>query len=447
MDETLVSQRHGITRKTPMHAALASLAGTVVEWYDFFIYSTAAALVFGHLFFPKASPTAGLMASFATFAVGYLARPLGGVIFGHFGDRIGRKRTLVVTLSMMGGATFLIGVLPTYTSIGVWAPALLVVLRFIQGLGLGGEWGGAVLLAVEHAPSGKRGLNGSFPQIGAPVGLLLATGTFALLGGLPEDQFTAWGWRVPFLFSVVLILLGLLIRTRIAETPSFQRVKQNDEVARMPIVEVLRTQKREVLQALGMRWAENISFYVFATLLISYATKEVGFSRTTALVAVTVAGGFGIVALPFFAALSDRVGRRSVYIGGAIGVAAVIFPFFWLVQTGHPGLLCVAAVLMATPWAAMYGPQAGFFAEMFSARHRYSGMSLGSQLASTFAGGPTPLIATALMAAAGGSPWPVCVYVIATAAVTLFAAASTRETYRDDNGFSGVRSPVQARNS
>ena len=446
MDGTLVGQAHQINRKTPAHAALASLVGTVVEWYDFFIYSTAAALVFGHLFFPQASPTAGLMASFATFAVGYLARPIGGVVFGHFGDRIGRKKTLVITLSMMGGATFLIGMLPTYESIGVWAPALLVVLRFIQGLGLGGEWGGAVLLAVEHAPSGRRGLNGSFPQVGAPIGLLLATGTFAILGFLPEEQFAAWGWRVPFLFSVVLIVVGLVIRTRIAETPSFQRVKHEDQVARMPILEVLRTQKKEVLQALGMRWAENISFYIFATLLISFATKEVGFSRTSALVAVTVAGAFGIFAIPFFAALSDRVGRRAVYMSGAIGVAVVIFPFFWLVQTGNNGLLCGAAVLMAAPWAAMYGPQAGFFAEMFSARHRYSGMSLGSQLASTFAGGPTPLIATALMAAAGGSPWPVCVYVIATAAVTLLAAASTRETYRDDHGFRGVESVDQARN-
>lgn len=447
MDETLVGQGRHHIRRTPMQAALASLVGTVVEWYDFFIYSTAAALVFGHLFFPKASPTAGLMASFATFAVGYLARPLGGVIFGHFGDRIGRKKTLVITLSMMGGATFLIGVLPTYNSIGVWAPALLVVLRFIQGLGLGGEWGGAVLLAVEHAPPGKRGLNGSFPQVGAPIGLLLATGTYAVLGFLPEEQFVAWGWRLPFLFSVVLIVVGLLIRTRIAETPSFERVKQEDTVARMPIAEVLRTQKKEVLQALGMRWAENISFYIFATLLISYATTGVGFSRTTALVAVTIAGAFCIVALPFFAALSDRVGRRKVYMAGAIGVAVVVFPFFWLVQTGNTALLYFAAVLMATPWAAMYGPQAGFFAEMFSARHRYSGMSLGSQLASTFAGGPTPLIATALMAAASGSPWPVCVYVIATAGVTLLAAASTRETYQDDHGFRSHRSAVHARNA
>lgn len=447
MDETLVGQGRHHFRRTPMHAALASLVGTVVEWYDFFIYSTAAALVFGHLFFPKASPTAGLMASFATFAVGYLARPLGGVIFGHFGDRIGRKKTLVITLSMMGGATFLIGMLPTYNSIGVWAPALLVVLRFIQGLGLGGEWGGAVLLAVEHAPPGKRGLNGSFPQVGAPIGLLLATGTYAVLGSLPDDQFVAWGWRLPFLFSVVLIVVGLLIRTRIAETPSFERVQQEDEVARMPIVEVLRTQKKEVLQALGMRWAENISFYIFATLLISYATTGVGFSRTTALVAVTIAGAFCIVALPFFAALSDRVGRRRVYMAGAIGVAVVVFPFFWLVQTGNTALLYLAAVLMATPWAAMYGPQAGFFAEMFSARHRYSGMSLGSQLASTFAGGPTPLIATALMAAASGSPWPVCIYVIATAVVTLLAAASTRETYQDDHGFRSHKSSVHARNA
>ncbi len=447
MDDMLVGRDTHTKQRAPIHAALASLVGTVVEWYDFFIYSTAAALVFGHLFFPQASPTAGLMASFATFAVGYLARPLGGVIFGHFGDRVGRKKTLVTTLSMMGGATFLIGVLPTYNTIGVWAPALLVVLRFIQGLGLGGEWGGAVLLAVEHAPPGKRGLNGSFPQVGAPIGLLLATGTYALLGFLPEDDFTAWGWRLPFLFSVVLIVVGLLIRARIAETPSFQRVKQEDAVARMPIMEVLRTQRKEVLQALGMRWAENISFYIFATLLISFATKGVGFSRTTALVAVTIAGAYGIFALPFFAALSDRIGRRKVYIAGAVGVAVAIFPFFWLVQTGNTSLLFLAAVLMATPWAAMYGPQAGFFAEMFSARHRYSGMSLGSQLASTFAGGPTPLIATALMAAASGSPWPVCVYVIATAIVTLFAAASTRETYQDDHEFHGAASAVLPRNT
>ena len=315
--------------------ALASFAGTTIEWYDFFLYGTAAALVFNKVFFPTFAPLAGTLAAYGTYAVGFVARPLGGVVIGHFGDRIGRKSMLVLTLVMMGAATFLIGLLPTFNQIGLWAAVALVALRIVQGFGVGGEWGGAVLMAVEHAPPGSRGFYGSWPQIGVPAGLLLATGAFSLVSLLPQDQFLSWGWRVPFLLSIVLVGVGLFIRLRILETPAFARMKETGREARMPILEVLRHYPKQVLLAMGARVAENGSFYIYSVFSLTYATQYVGINRSVVLNAILLASACDAVAIPLYGALSDRIGRRPVYLFGATMTAVLAFPFFWLIGTGQ----------------------------------------------------------------------------------------------------------------
>ncbi len=296
---------------------VASFIGTTIEWYDFFIYTTAAALIFPQLFFPSFEPLAGTLASFATYAVGFLARPLGGVIFGHYGDKIGRKAMLVTTLLIMGIATFLVGLLPTYETIGIWAPILLVVLRLLQGLGLGGEWGGAVLMAVEHSPDDKRGLNGSWPQMGVPAGLVLGTGAFAAVSAISGDAFVTWGWRVPFLLSILLIALGLYIRLAIYESPAFSRVRESGTEARMPIVDVFRTYPKNVLLVVGSRIGIDVVFYIFAVYMLTYVTTNLGLPRNLGLIAVSIAALIEIFTIPAFASLSDKVGRRPVLMAGA----------------------------------------------------------------------------------------------------------------------------------
>ncbi len=411
---------------------LASFVGTTIEWYDFFLYGTAAALVFNRLFFPTFDPLAGTMAAFATYAVGFFARPLGGVVFGHFGDRLGRRSMLVATLVLMGVATFLIGLLPTYAAIGPWAPAGLVALRFAQGLGVGGEWGGAVLMAAEHAGAGRRGLHASWPQAGVPAGLLLSTAVFAAFSSMPEDRFLAWGWRVPFLLGILLVAVGLFIRLRVLESPLFRRVRDDRQVARLPILEVLRTYPRNVILAMGARLAENVSFYVYSVFVITYATAR-GVGRQTVLTGILIASALELVAIPFFGALSDRYGRRPVYMFGAALSGAFAFPFFWLVGSGKPLVVWVGiAAALAVAHASMYGPQAAFFSELFGTRVRYSGASLGYQLASPLAGGLAPLVATWLLRASGGSAWPVAVYMVAMAALTLLSVYLAEETHRTD---------------
>lgn len=413
--------------------ALASFIGTTIEWYDFFIYGTAAALVFNQLFFPNFSPLAGTLAAFATFAVGFFARPVGGIIFGHFGDRIGRKTMLILTIMIMGFGTVLIGCLPTYGAIGVWAPILLVALRIFQGIGLGGEWGGAVLMAVEHSPANRRGFYGSWPQTGVPAGLLLSSGVFAIFSSLPEEQFLAWGWRMPFLLSATLILVGLFIRLRISETPAFTQVRETSTEARLPIVEVVRTQPKNVLLAIGARVCENASFYIFAVFVLAYATEQLNLSRQMVLTGTIIAAVVTFFTIPAFGALSDRVGRRPVYMGGAAFTALFAFPFFWLINTQVTILVWVALVLaLAVGYAAQYGPQASFLPELFNTRVRYSGVSIGSQVAAVFAGGLAPLIATALLAWASGNPWPVSVYLIGLALITFVAVYLATETFRVD---------------
>jgi len=414
--------------------ALASFVGTAIEWYDFFLYGTAAALVFNKLFFPGFDPLAGTLAAFATFAVGFFARPVGGIVFGHYGDRIGRKAMLVTTLLIMGIATFIIGLLPTYESIGVLAPILLVVMRFLQGFGVGGEWGGAVLMAVEHSPEGRRGFYGSWPQMGVPAGLLLSTVIFTIFStALSEEQFLSWGWRVPFLISIVLVGVGLFIRLKIIETPAFSQIKESGTEARMPIIELLRTHPKNVLLAMGARVANNAVFYIYTVFVLSYGTTELGLSNRTLLTGVVIASAIGLFTIPTYGALSDRIGRRPVFIGGAALMALYAFPFFWLVDTKAPILIVLAIVLgLNITHDAQYGPQAAFFAELFGTRVRYSGASVGYQLASAFAGGLAPFIATALLSWAGGNPWPVAVYMIVMALITVVSVYLASETFRSD---------------
>lgn len=413
---------------------LASFVGTTIEWFDFFIYGTAAALVFGDLFFPNESEFAGRMAAYGTFAIGFFARPLGGVVFGHYGDRIGRKSMLVMTLMMMGLATFLIGVLPTYETIGILAPILLVVLRLVQGFGVGGEWGGAVLMAVEHGHEGKRGFYGSCVQMGVPVGLLLAALVFAIFSRLPEDQFLAWGWRVPFLLGIVLLAIGMFIRLQILESPLFAKAQEEKGVAKLPVVEVFRKHPRNVLLAMGARFAENACFYIFSVFVLSYAVDRLGLSKASVLTGVWIAAAVQIVAIPAFGYLSDHVGRRPVYLGGTLFIALFSFPFFWMLDTAVPVVIWLAIVLGLVGHAAMYGPQAAFFSELFGTRVRYSGASIGYQLASPLAGGLAPLIATALLEWSDGDPWSVSAYLVATAAITLVAVFFAAETFRHDLG-------------
>ena len=410
----------------------ASFIGTTIEWYDFFLYGTAAALVFNKLFFPEAEPSSGTLLALATYGVGFAARPFGGIIFGHFGDRVGRKAMLVLSLLIMGVATFLIGAMPTYAQIGIWAPVILVLLRIAQGIGVGGEWGGAVLMSVEHAPKGRRGFFGSWPQMGVPAGLFLSTVVFLIVQQTTSDAaFLSWGWRVPFLLSVVLIAIGLFVRLRLYESPAFQRVKETQTEAPMPILDVLRKYPREVLLAMGMRIAENGTFYILTVWVLVYGNEHLKLPKSTMLWGVVIAALIGLVAIPFYGALSDRVGRRPLYLGGALFSLVFAFPFFWLVNTKTEVLIWLAIVLgVNVGHDLMYGPQAAFFSELFGTRVRYSGASLGYQLASVIAGGFAPLIAAALLQAWG---WPaVALYMAVMAAVTVVATLLATETYQSD---------------
>lgn len=401
----------------------------MIEWYDFFIYGTAAALVFNQLFFPVGDEFLARMAAYGSFAIGFFARPLGGVIFGHFGDRLGRKKMLVTTLIMMGLATFAIGILPTFESIGIAAPILLVLLRVVQGFGVGGEWGGAVLMAVEHGHKSKRGRYGGYVQMGVPAGLLLAAGVFAIVSQLPASDFLSWGWRVPFLLGIVLLAVGMFIRMRILESPLFAKVQEQNAVTPVPLFRVLTSYRKNVMLAMGARFAENACFYIFSVFVLSYATEVGELTKTSVLIGIWIAAAAQLVAIPAFAILSDRVGRRPVYLCGAFFMAVFAFPFFWMVETGMVVLVWIAIVLGMVGHSAMYGPQAAFFSELFGTNVRYSGASIGYQLASPFAGGLAPMIATALLKWSGNASWPVAVYLIGTAGITLISIWLAEETF------------------
>ncbi|MFE6423993.1 MFS transporter [Streptomyces rochei] len=415
----------------------ASLIGTTIEWYDFFLYGSAAALVFNKLFFPDSDPLVGTLLSFLTYAVGFAARPLGALVFGHYGDRLGRKKLLVLSLLMMGGATFAIGLLPTHATIGTAAPVLLTVLRLVQGFALGGEWGGAVLLVSEHGDARRRGFWASWPQTGAPAGQLLATGVLALLTAVLSDAaFNSWGWRIPFLLSGVLVMVGLWIRLSVDESPVFKQALAQAETRAskaepLPLVSVLRHHWRDVLIAMGARMAESISYYVITAFILVYATTAADVSKQTALNTVLIASAVHFAVIPAWGALSDRVGRRPVYLLGAAGVGLWTFPFFMLIDTGHFGGLLLAVTVGLVLHGAMYAPQAAFFSEMFATRMRYSGASIGAQFASVAAGAPAPLIATALLDEYDSST-PISLYVIASVVLTLIAVGVAKETRNRD---------------
>ena len=413
---------------TPRKVIVASLIGTSLEWYDFFLYGTAAALVFNQLFFPSFDPAVGTLLAFATAAVGFVARPLGGIVFGHFGDRSGRKTVLVITLLIMGGATFLIGLLPTYATIGIWAPILLVALRFVQGLGLGGEWGGAVLMALEHGAPDKRGLNASWPQVGVPVGNLLAAGVLALLNFvLSEEAFLSWGWRVAFLLSGALVLVGLWIRTTIAESPLFAEVEESGEKAKMPLLEVIKRHPRGLFVAMFARIGTDVAFYTFTLYILTFITTNLGLPRQVGLNAVLIGSAVQVALIPLFGALSDRYGRRPVYALGAASAAVWGFVFFPLLSTRSTVLIVLATVVALVTHAMMYGPQAAFIAEMFSTELRYSGASMGYQFAGILGGAIAPIVSIAL-AGAFGSAYAVSVYLAAMMVLTLIALKLAPET-------------------
>ncbi|GAA2861259.1 MFS transporter [Streptosporangium fragile] len=407
----------------------ASLIGTTIEWYDFFLYGSAAALIFPKLFFPESEPLTGTLLAFLTYAVGFVARPLGALVFGHYGDRLGRKKLLVVSLLLMGGATFLIGCLPTHAAIGTAAPLLLTALRLVQGFALGGEWGGAVLIVSEHGEAERRGFWASWPQAGAPGGNLLATAVLAVLAAVQTDEaFQSWGWRIPFLLSGVLVLVGLWIRLSISESPIFQQAVANRKPSpSLPIVDVIRYHWRDVLIAIGARFAENVSYYVITAFVLVYATNAVQLSKPMVLNAVLIGSAVHFVSIPMWGALSDRLGRRPVYLIGAAGVGLWAFAFFPLIDTKNFAAITLAVTVGLILHGAMYGPQAAFFSELFATRMRYSGVSIGSQLASIVAGGLAPLIAVALLDAYGSS-FPVMLYVLGSAVLTLITVYVARET-------------------
>lgn len=407
---------------------IASLVGSSIEWFDYFLYGTVAALVFNQLFFVTEDPTVGLLLAYASFALAFFIRPFGGIIFSHIGDRIGRRNTLVLTLSVMGIATFGMGLLPTYQAIGIWAPILLITLRLIQGLGIGGEWGGALLLAVEYAPPEKRGLFGSIPQMGVTIGMVLGTLALSIMTLLPEDSFMTWGWRVPFIFSALLVVFGLWIRRGIDETPSFKKVQEKGEIPKIPLITTLKTHWREVLIAIGAKVVETAPFYIFGTFVVSYATSYLGFSNTAVLNSVMIATIITTLLIPIMGRLSDKVGRKPLYIYGSIGMILYAFPYFWLIQQGSVLLLAIATIIgLGVIWAPITAVLGTMFSEIFSAEVRYTGISLGYQIGAAVAGGTAPLVATALLAKFNDSYIPVALYIIFTAVISLLAIWAVKD--------------------
>ncbi|HEY3356802.1 MAG TPA: MFS transporter [Polyangia bacterium] len=432
-------------RGVQTRALVASLIGSSIEWYDYFLYGTVASLVFAKRFFPSSDARTGLLLAYASFGIPFFFRPLGGVVFSHLGDRVGRKVSLVLTLTLMGTATVLIGCLPDHASIGVGAPILLVVLRLIQGLGIGGEWGGALLLAVEHAGPRNRGLYGSVPQMGVTVGLLLGTIAISLVSRLPEAAFLAWGWRLPFLASAVLVIVGLWIRKGIDETPAFRAARARGEVAKVPLVETLRHHKRAVLLAIGLKVVETAPFYVFSTFIISYATTQVGLDKVTALNAVTAGTLVCCGTIPLMGRLADRVGRRPLYIGGTVAIMLFAVPYFALVGLRSPVMLTLATVVaLGVLWAPVTAVLGTLYSEIFATNVRYTGVTLGYQIGAALAGGTAPLVATTLLAAFDDSWVPVALYVMLAGAVSLGCILVTRETRGADLAGTGAEAPRAA---
>ncbi|WP_428490645.1 MFS transporter [Rhodopila sp.] len=419
-DESVMKPPH---RSVSMpKVAAASFAGAVLEWYDFFLFGTASALIFGPLFFPATNAAASTGAAFATFGVGFIARPLGGIFFGHLGDKLGRKVTLIATLLITGTGTFLIGLLPTYASIGIWAPIGLVILRLVQGFGLGGEYGGAALLTIEHAAPNRRGFWGSLPQASAATGLLIGTVIFDLMSRLPRNDFLDWGWRVPFLLSVVMLAIGVFIRLNVLETPDFEHTRQTDQVTRVPLFSLLAQQPLNTLYATGARLAETVSFNIIAVFGITYVTNVVGVSRSVPLRGIMISSLVAIPLCPLFGLLSDRWGRRTLYLVGCVCSFVLALPFFALLDTGSPGLILVAMVIIySLAPTLMFSVEATFFAELFHVNVRYTGLSVAYQLSAVI-GGFVPLVALYLLTADAKSPWMVAALLMAISVISFLSA-------------------------
>jgi MFS transporter, MHS family, shikimate and dehydroshikimate transport protein len=418
----------GVERKKINSIVFASCLGTIIEWYDFLIYATAAALVFNKAFFPTFDPLAGTLAALGSYAVGFLARPLGGALFGHFGDRLGRKSMLVLTLFIMGLSTFCIGLLPTYASIGVFAPILLILLRVIQGIGLGGEWGGASLMVLEHAPAENRGFYTSFVQIGFPIGLVLATMVFALVSKLPDAEFAAYGWRIPFLVSIVLLAIGTFVRSRIPETPVFERLRIRNHLSSNPFGEAVGKNTVTFLIAVGLKLSEVSWVYMLTVFVVVYATTKLGLPKPFLLDAVMYAALLELISLPLFGWLSDKIGRRPLFIFGALFTIAFAFPLFWMLESKSTALIFAAIVIaMNFGHGMMFGLESCYFPELFGPRVRYSGASFGFQVSAAIGGGFAPIIATAMAGYFGGTTG-VSIMMIVLALITLAAALAARET-------------------
>lgn len=411
--------------------AAASLLGTTIEWYDFFLYLTAVPLVFNKIFFPEFEPLVGVLLGYSAGLVAFIARPIGGAVFGHFGDRVGRKSMLIITLLLMGLATFAIGCLPTYGQIGVTAPLLLVLLRFLQGLGLGGEWGGAVLMAVEHSPEGRRGFYGSFPQMGIPAGVILSSLIFLAVTSLPDEQFLSWGWRIPFLLSILLVAVGLFIRLRILESPAFRRLQESGTAVDIPLVEVAKNHWKQVLVVAGAYLAQNITFYILISFSLTYGTQQLGFERPTMVSLIVISSVVSLFLLPAFALLSDRVGRKPLLLTGALGMGVFAFVMFPLLDTGNYPLMLLGLLLLTVFQSMNLGPIAAFFVEQFGTRVRYTGATVGYQAGTVLAGGFAPIIATALLAQFGNALY-IAAYMAVAAVISSIAIFAGAETYQRD---------------
>lgn len=412
-------------------AGISSMVGTTIEWYDFFIYGAAAALIFNKLFFPNLDPLTGVLAAFATYAVGFIGRPLGGLVFGHFGDKIGRKSMLLLTLMLMGIPTVLIGLLPTYESIGYWAAIGLVILRFIQGMAMGGEWGGAVLMAVEHAPEGKKGFWGSLPQASTGGGLMLASIALGLVSLLPEQALFSWGWRIPFLASIILLVVGWYIRVKVPESPDFEKVKQQAEAVKVPALQVFKQHPKQLISIIVARAAENAWFYIASTFTLAYTTTQLGIARQEILFATICGAAVILVMTPLCGHLSDKVGQRNMFMFGLCVLALYCYPFFSMLNSKDPVLVWTAIVLaIGVVFPLMYAPQAQLFARQFPAEIRYSGISISVQLAGVVGGGLAPLIATKLLSVGGGNPYLIMLYIASMAVVAIIATSFMPRDHR-----------------